>query len=77
MSLLLIAATLLTMQKGGIDFKLESETTGIDPARSVFVTLTLTTPKGATIAPPDLRARVQDSWGQTLVENPIMRQKGD
>ena len=77
MSLLLIAATLLTMQKGGIDFKLESETTGIDPARSVFVTLTLTTPKGAAVAPPDLRARVQGfSLAEEFAEEPVVAKDG-
>ena len=77
MSLLLIAATLLTMQKGGIDFRLESETTGIDPARSVFVTLTLTTPKGATIAPPDLRERVHGfSLAEEFAEEPTVAKDG-
>ncbi|MBQ8126612.1 MAG: hypothetical protein IJ173_12170 [Kiritimatiellae bacterium] len=77
MSLLLIAATLLTMQKGGVDFKLESETTGIDPARSVFVTLTLTTPKGAAVAPPDLRARVQGfSLAEEFAEEPVVAKDG-
>jgi len=77
MSILLIAATLLTLQKGGIDFRLESETTGIDPARSVFVTLTLTTPKGVSVTPPDLRDRVRGfSLAEDFAEEPVTAKDG-
>ncbi len=73
----LIAATLLSLQKGGVDLTLESETTRIDPARNVFVTLTLKTPSGKTVAPPDLRERVRGfSLAEDFAEEPVTAKDG-
>ena len=58
-AVVLIAATLLSLERGGVDLKVESESTAIDPAKSVFLTLTLRTPGGTEVAPPDLRGRVR------------------
>ncbi len=74
---ILIAATLLSLQDGGIDFALESETTTIDPARNVFVTLVLKTPPGKTVAPPDLRDRVRGfSLAEDFAEEPVTAKDG-
>ncbi len=74
---LLVAATLLSLQKGGIGLALESETTAIDPARNVFVTLTLKTPPGKTVAPPDLRDRVRGfSLAEDFAEEPATAKDG-
>lgn len=53
----LLAAALVEFSKGGVEFKAESETAAIDPARSVFLRLELKTPKGVEAAMPDLRER--------------------
>ena len=53
----LLAAALIEFSKGGVEFKAESETAAIDPARSVFLRLELKTPKGVEAAMPDLRER--------------------
>ena len=63
---LLIAAVLFETLQGGIGLKVESETTVIDPARSVFLTMELRTPHDRTAAMPDLRDRVV---GFSLVED--------
>jgi hypothetical protein len=55
---LLLAALLGGFSKDGIEFKVESETSVIDPARSVFLSLTLKTPKGTEARIADLRDRV-------------------
>ena len=54
----LLAAALIEFSKDGVDFKVESETSAIDPARSVFLRLELKTPKGVSASLPDLRERV-------------------
>ena len=63
---LLIAAVLFETSQFGIGLKVESETTVIDPARSVFLTMELRTPHDRTAMMPDLRDRVV---GFSLVED--------
>ena len=41
MNLLLLAAALISIEKGGIDFKVESDVVRIDPGRSVVLTVSL------------------------------------
>lgn len=53
----MLAAVLFEFSKGGVEFKVESETSQIDPAKSVFLRLELKTPKGVEAAMPDLRER--------------------
>jgi hypothetical protein len=53
----LLAAALIEFSKDGVEFKAESETALIDPARSVFLRLELKTPKGVEALMPDLRER--------------------
>lgn len=59
MSIIILAATLLALNEGGVDFKVEGETRQIDPGRSVFIDLTLRTPKEIAASLPDLRGRVR------------------
>ena len=62
----LIASVIFETLQGGIGFKVESETTVIDPARSVFLRMELRTPHDRTAVMPDLRDRVV---GFSLVED--------
>lgn len=57
-SFLLLAAVLTEFSNSGVEFRIESETERIDPARSVFLRVELKTPKGVEAAMPDLRERV-------------------
>ena len=59
MNILVFAIALLTLNEGGVDFKVEGETRQIDPGRSVFLDLTLRTPKELAASLPDLRDRVR------------------
>ena len=59
MSFLLIAVTVLEMSSGGIDLKVDADRTQIDPGRSVFLSLTMKTPKDVKASVPDLRDRVR------------------
>jgi len=56
---LILAATLLTGGGHGISLEVTSETQTIDPARSVFVTLTVKSPRDVTVTMPDLRERAR------------------
>ena len=55
---LLVAALLFEASKGGIDFKVESDSIVVDPARSVFLRVELKVPPDRASALPDLRSRV-------------------
>ena len=55
---ILLAAVLFETTQGGIDLKVESETTVIDPAKSVFLTMTLKAKPSEKVAMPDIRDRV-------------------
>ncbi len=54
-----IALTLLSLNEGGVDFKIEGETRQIDPGKSLFLDLTLKTPKELAASLPDLRNRLR------------------
>lgn len=54
----LIATVLFEVLQGGVAFKVESETSVIDPARSVFLRLEMRVPHDRTAVMPDLRDRV-------------------
>ena len=76
-AVVLIAATLLSLERGGVDLKVESESTAIDPAKSVFLTLTLRTPGGTEVAPPDLRGRVRGfSLAEDFADEPVVEKDG-
>ncbi len=63
---LMLGAALLSVEKNGVELKVESETTQIDPARSVFLTMTMTAGQGVKVVAPDLRPRVR---GFSLAED--------
>ena len=46
---LMLGAVLLSVEKNGVELKVESETTQIDPARSVFLTMTMTAGQGVKV----------------------------
>ena len=56
---ILIAVALLEMSRNGIDLKVDADRAQIDPGRSVFLTVTLKTPKDVKSALPDFRERVR------------------
>ena len=58
MTILLVAATVLEMSRGGVDLKVDSDLTQIDPAKSVFLRIELKAPSDRNATLPDLRDRV-------------------
>ena len=73
----LIASVIFETLQGGIGFKVESETTVIDPARSVFLRMELRTPHDRTAVMPDLRDRVVGfSLVEDFAEEPAKAQDG-
>lgn len=77
MNLLLLAAALISIEKGGIDFKVESDVVRIDPGRSVFLTVSLKSDESANIELPDLRERVVGfSIAEDFAEEPVRSKDG-
>lgn len=74
---IIFAALLWQGGANGVSLTLESETKAINPAESVFVSVTLTTPRGVTATPPDLRGRVRGfSLAEDFAEEPETRADG-
>ena len=70
-------ATVLELHRNGIDFTLAADRTAIDPARSVFLTMTLKTANGVVATPPDLRERVNGfSLAEDFAEEPVTAKDG-
>ena len=68
----LIAAVLFETSQDGVSLKVESETTQIDPARSVFLRVELATAADRTATLPDLRDRVVGfSLAENFAEEPV------
>ena len=68
---LIIAAAILELSKNGIDFKIESDSRQIDPARSVFLRVEAVAPQDRVVELPDLRDRVVGfSLAEDFVEEP-------
>lgn len=77
MNLLLLAAALISIEKGGIDFKVESDVVRIDPGRSVFLTVSLKSDESANVELPDLRERVVGfSIAEDFTEEPVRGKDG-
>jgi len=75
--LFLLAATLLTLENGGVSLKLDSETTAIDPGRSVFLKLEIAVPPDRSASLPDLRDRtVGFSLAEDFTDEPEKRADG-
>ena len=65
-SFILIAAAILETSANGIELKIDSERTVVDPGRSIILRVELKTPPGKTAILPDLRDRVE---GFSLAED--------
>ena len=74
---LLIAATLLEMQRGGVDLKIDADRAQIDPAQSVFLRVELKAPSDRVATLPDLRDRVRGfSLAEDFAEEPRRESDG-
>jgi len=73
----LLAAVLFETSQGGIDLKVESETSVIDPAKSVFLRVEVKTPSDRSAQMPDLRDRVVGfSLAEDFAEEPRREKDG-
>lgn len=77
LAMLFFAAVLFETSQDGVSFKVESETTQVDPARSVFLRVELTAAPDRTAALPDLRDRVVGfSLAEDFAEEPVRAADG-
>ena len=77
MNLLLIAITVLEMSRNGIDLKIDADRTQIDPARSVFLTVTMKSPADVKVTLPDLRERTRGfSLAEEFAGKPVKNADG-
>ena len=68
---ILLGAILTTAGANGVDLTIEGESTQVDPAKSLFLTVTLKTPRGVMATLPDLRERVVGfSLAEDFAEEP-------
>ena len=75
--MLFFAAVLFETLQDGVSFKVESETTQVDPARSVFLRVELTAAADRTATLPDLRDRVVGfSLAEDFAEEPVRAADG-
>ena len=73
----LIAATVLEMSRNGIDLKVDADRTQIDPARSVFLTVTVKSPADVKATLPDLRERTRGfSLAEEFAGKPVKNADG-
>ena len=74
---ILLAAVLFETLQNGIGFKVESETTAVDPAKSVFLRIEAKVPHDRTVVLPDLRDRVVGfSLAEDFAEEPRKAKDG-
>lgn len=74
---IILAVTVLEMSQNGIDLKIDADRTQIDPARSVFLTVTMKTPADVKATLPDLRDRVRGfSLAEDFLGKPIKNADG-
>lgn len=74
---IMLAVAVLEMSRNGIDLKVDSDRTKIDPARSVFLRVELKVPADRTAALPDLRDRVKGfSLAEDFVDEPKAMKDG-
>ena len=68
---LMLAAVLFEAAKGGVSVKVDADSAGIDPAKSVFLQVEVSSPPGKAVQLPDLRDRVVGfSLAEDFVEEP-------
>jgi hypothetical protein len=66
-----LAATLLNAGGGGVELSIDGESDAVDPAQSVFLTVTVKAPKGVSVEPPDIRGRVRGfSLAESFAKDP-------
>lgn len=76
-SFILLAATLLSVAKNGIQVEIESESTQIDPGKSVFLVLSVKHPRDVNLEMPDLRLRARGfSIAEDFEDDPITAADG-
>ena len=68
---MLLAAALLSVERNGMSLAVDGGPETIDPARSVFLTLTLKAPAGVNAVLPDLRGRVRGFSVAEDFEEPV------
>ena len=74
---ILIAVTVLELSRNGIDLKIDADRTQIDPARSVFLTVTVKSPADVKATLPDLRERVRGfSLAEEFAGKPVKNADG-
>lgn len=77
LAMIFFAAVLFETSQDGVSFKVESETTQVDPARSVFLRVELTAAPDRTATLPDLRDRVVGfSLAEDFAEEPVRAADG-
>ena len=77
MTILLVAATVLEMSRGGVDLKVDADAAQIDPAKSVFLRVEMKAPSDRKATLPDLRDRVQGfSLAEEFAEDPKTEKDG-
>lgn len=73
----LLAVAVLELSRNGIDLTVEADRTQIDPGRSVFLTVTMKTPKDVKATLPDFRERVRGfSLAEDFAEEPVKNADG-
>ena len=76
-NILLLAVMLLDFHKDDLSLTVETASAQIDPGRSVQLAVTLKTPKGVEVEPPDFRPRVRGfSLAEEYAEEPIIDADG-
>lgn len=74
---IILGTVLTTAGAAGTSLTIKSEAPRIDPAKSLFLTITLTTPRGVTGVLPDLRDRaVGFSLAEDFLEGPVTHPDG-
>ena len=71
--LVMLAATVLSLEKNGIDLKVECEETKIDVAGSVIIDVTLKTAPGVEAELPDFAPRTRGFLSSDVVEGDVER----
>jgi len=74
---ILIAATALSLNQGGVEMSVEADTLKVDPARSMFLTVTAKAKPSVKVELPDLRDRVVGfSLAEDFEEEPKTEKDG-
>ena len=78
MNFLLLAVTLLTLDKGPVKLEIECDNARIDPGKSVFLTVKTSGADPLAVPSPDLRDRVVGfSLAEDFAEEPVKRADGN